>query len=711
MFTFLCVVYLICEIIMVIYLLNKIRKCKQISLKDTAIYPFLMLVGLFVMCTAHTKYFEYANWLENVTYAFSQIFDIVKLSIDTSLASILYEKDAFMLTVYFMLYAVSALALFSLSLSLVKTIVKNAVRIKFFKKEINYIFGLNGDAEIYIRNLTKQQRKFTCVVLKQSELKNYSKEKLFLDENGIKYFVLPYDGDKSFNKTLSRLTRSKNKKYCIITFFDADCEIYDFVTRAQNFLRVNGLYGKNVQFIISASGDKTQFVRELIKGNPDGITVENAKGKAVKLQDESRGNIVVFDKYEIKAFDFILNHNLAKYFPESLLNGNCTVSDCDINLYVLGLGKVNQAILKDILVETQFVTVRDKKLTPLRLNVFVYDKGKKLESLPLSYGLLKYTPEDYKKENYFELPESYSAHVNYRYGTNTGEAKFINRIYDEIKERGKVKPQVNYFLVSLDSDCENSLVAKRLKDSLCVLGENCFSTFFIRCRHGLHLPESNGGFIYFGSESSILTYENVVADAVFKGAKTESCIYQGSPVTEENITKEWCTLSQIKQQSNLYSVASLPFKFSLLRFKEGASEEEFFARYDPENDRNNYVYSEKLASAGGKFSARDVLAFSEHERWNAFELSVGAMPMKIKNSLKKDGEGKAVFSNKSENEIYHLCITTAHGLNEYYDYVTKINKDYGLNETADVIKYDYDLMDNVLKYMRSLKNTRTDGKK
>ena len=85
--------------------------------------------------------------------------------------------------------------------------------------------------------------------------------------------------------------------------------------------------------------------------------------------------------------------------------------------------------------------------------------------------------------------------------------------------------------------------------------------------------------------------------------------------------------------------------------------------------------------------------------------------MKIKNSLKKDGEGKAVFSNKSENEIYHLCITTAHGLNEYYDYVTKINKDYGLNETADVIKYDYDMMDNVLKYMRSLKNTRTDGKK
>ena len=89
---------------------------------------------------------------------------------------------------------------------------------------------------------------------------------------------------------------------------------------------MNGLYGKNVQFIISASGDKTQFVRELIKGNPDGITVENAKGKTVKLQDESRGNIVVFDKYEIKAFDFILNHNLAKYFPESLLNGNSTVS-------------------------------------------------------------------------------------------------------------------------------------------------------------------------------------------------------------------------------------------------------------------------------------------------------------------------------------------------------------------------------------------------
>lgn len=705
MVTFLCVIFLLCEIGMIAYLINKIRKCKKISLKDTAIYPLLMLVGAFVMCTAHAKYCDYSHWFENLTYAFSEVFDIVKLSVDNSLLKTLYEEDVFMLIVYVMLYIVSALALFSLSLSLVKTVLKNALRIKIFNKEITCVFGFNDDAKTYIRNLSGEQRKNTCVVLKQNEINNYSAEKLFLDENSIKYYVLPYGNEEKFKKTVSKLTRRKSRKYNIIYFFDSENQIYDTISWSQNYLKENDLYGKNLQFIVSASGGQTPFIRELIKGNPDGEVI-NAKGRTVRLQDESRGNITAFDKYEIQAFDFVCKHNFAKYFPSSLLNENCTVRDCDVNLYVLGLGKVNQALIKDILIETQFVTVTDDgRLAPLRMNVVIYDKVKKFANFPLSYGLLKYDPTDYGRQNYFELPEAYSTHVDYRYDTDTGEAKFINRIYDEIKKRGKKKPQVNYFIVSLDSDYENSLIAKRLKDSLSLLDGNFTNTFFVRCRNGLTLPDTDGGLIYFGDEKNILTYDNVVADAVYKSAKIESCIYQGSPVTDENVRKEWCTLSQIKQQSNLYSVASLPFKLSLLRIENGVTEEEYFKRYDPENQRKNYEYSQKL-SLPGSFSARDVLAFSEHERWNAFELNTGAMPMKIKNSLKvtaDNGQTKAVFSNKSENELYHLCITTQKGLNEYYDYVTKINKEYGLNETADVIKYDYDLMDNVLLHIGHIK--------
>ena len=703
--TVLSAIFLVLELLMLAYLVNKIRRSKQISLKDTVIYPFLVLVAAMVMGTAHAKYMPHERWFESLNYAFSQAINLVKLSVDNSLTRVLREKNAFLLADYMLLYGISALALFSLSLSLVKTLVKNLLRIKLFNKEIDYIFGFNDDAKTYINNLTPEQRKKTCVVLKQTESGNHNAEKLYLDDRNIKHYVLPYTNEKQFKKTVARLTSRKKKKYYLLGFFDSDKEIYDFVSRSQSYLRENDLYGKNLQFIVFASGEQTPFVRELIKGNPQG-EVENARGKKVKLADESRGNIYAFDKYEIMAYDFVWKNNFAKYFPKNLIGDDCTVQDCDINLYVLGFGRVNQALLKDILIETQFVTVKDGFLTPKRMNVTIYDKEKKLKNINFAYGLMKYDERNYNRENYFELPEGYASQINYKYDTDIGEVNFINNIYDEIKERGKKRPQINYFLVSLGNDYENGLIAKRLKDSFDLLDENCTNSYFIRCGQSLKLPCD--GLIYFGDEKEVITYDNVVADVIYNVAKMESCIYEGRPVTEENIRHEWSTLSRIKQESNLYSVASIPFKLSLLKIDDySISEEEYFKRYDPKGERNAYKYSEKLASGASKFSPRDTLAFSEHERWCAFELSAGAVPMKIKNSLtveKVDGKEKAVFKNKSDNEIYHLCITTARGLNQYHDYVEKINKKYGLNETADVIVYDYDLMDNVLQHIKHLKN-------
>ncbi|MDE7439261.1 MAG: hypothetical protein K2N23_01950 [Clostridia bacterium] len=699
----LCILYLIFEILMLAFLANKIRKCKQISLKDTVIYPFLMVVSALVLCTASAECLTPEKWYENVTYALSKVFDVIKLSADSKLMVALQNNDIFMLIDYVLLYVISALALFSLSLSLVKTLIKNILRIKIFNDEIDFIFGMNDDAKAYINNLTADERKKTCVVLEQTENKNYTTEKMYLDDSGIKYYVLPYGNEKDFAKTVSHLTSRKKKKYYLIGFFDTDRKIYDFVGFAQAYLKANNLYGKNVQFTVSSASGQTAFIKELIKGNPEG-EVTNSRGKTVPLKDESRGNIRTFDKHEIIAYDFIWNNNFAKYFPKKLINDNCTIQDCDINLYVLGFGKVNQALLKDILVQTQFVTLKDGLLTPNRMNVTIYDKCEKLENVDFAYGLLKYDESNFKKENFLELPKCYSSQINYQFDTNTGEPNFINTIYDEIKQRGKKKPQINYFLISLGSDYENSLIAKRLKDSFSLLGENYTNTFFVRCRQSLTLP--NNSFIYFGGDKAVLTYKNVVGDSIYKMAKIESCIYEGRPVTEENINLEWSTLSRIKQDSNLYSVASIPFKLSLLKIDDySISEDEYFAKYDPNNERKNYVYSDKLAKAG-EFSARDVLAFAEHERWNAFELSEGAMPMKIKNSLiiekLEDGTEKATFKNKSDNEIYHLCITTSRGLNQYHDYVEEINKKYNLNETADVIVYDYDLMDNVLRHLKQL---------
>lgn len=699
----LSILFLIFELMMIIFLVDKIRKCKQISIKDTVIYPFLILVSAFVMGVSHAAYLPHEKWYESLTYASSNAIDIIKLSIDDSLLKALQEQNTFMLVNYLLLYFISALALFSLSLSLVKTIVKNLARVKIFNKEISYVFGLNAAAKTYLGNLSRKEKQKTCVVLEEeSDNRSRNADKLYLSDAGIKYYVLPYGDKTDFSYAAARLTASKKKQYYLLGFFDSDKDVYSFTRNAQSYLRENALYGKNVRFVIFAASRQTPFVKELIKGNPRGEVV-NANGKTVKLADESRGDISVYDKSSMLAYSFLWKHNLAKYFPKNLLSDNCTVKDCDINLYMLGFGEVNQALMNDLLIQTQFVTERDGALAPLRLNVAVYDKFEKLENISLSYGFLKYDEKNYCKENYFDLPEGYASHVKCNFGTDIGGVNFINDIYDEIKERGKKKPQVNYFIVALGNDCTNSLIATRLADSLSLLGEGYTNTYFVRCKQSLKLPDND--FVYFGDERDVLTYKNLIADAVYEIAKTESCIYEGRPVTDANIRLEWSTLSRIKQESNLYAVASIPFKLALLGFDGyDLTDEEYFAKYDPDGERNRYTYSEKL-SLKGVFSARDALAFSEHERWTAYELSAGALPMKIKLSLVKDENGNATFINKTANETYHLCITTAKGLNQYHDYVEKINKEYGLNETSDVIKYDYDLMDNLTEHLKRLKKS------
>ena len=167
-----------------------------------------------------------------------------------------------------------------------------------------------------------------------------------------------------------------------------------------------------------------------------------------------------------------------------------------------------------------------------------------------------------------------------------------------------------------------------------------------------------------------------------------------SETDREEFDKNWRDLSILKQTSNMYSVLGNFFKLSMLQIDNANFEEKL------SNIEEHIVTSDnidKLIVPSKEFSAFDVLAYSEHERWNAFELAYGVLPMKkslfLELNAKEKGNKKIINQTKDEN--YHFNITSAEGLVEYFN----ICKTIGFND-ENVIKYDYDCLKNILKVLR-----------
>ena len=226
---------------------------------------------------------------------------------------------------------------------------------------------------------------------------------------------------------------------------------------------------------------------------------------------------------------------------------------------------------------------------------------------------------------------------------------------------------------------------------------------YIRTENAIVLKDfDRDRIIPFGDKKTVLSYDNVICDKLYADAKIQSCVYWQKPTDPASVAAEWASLSKIKQESNLYAVASVPFKKSLLKIRgNDADKGSFERRYDPERERNAkatrlqdqngeikraYAYLSPSAS----FYPRDVIAYSEHERWLAFEMSLGVVPMEYEKI-------KDLKTNKSANELEHACLCTSQGLLEYYEKMEEYkNSDPEIECYSDVIRYDFDLMDNVL---------------
>ena len=485
----------------------------------------------------------------------------------------------------------------------------------------------------------------------------------------------------------------------------------------------------NVEIIINTSKNQKTFINDFIENyNLPFCDCRsrflNEKWEEVENIDRSQGLIRTFNKYDLIAYDFICNHDLAKHFPKELINGDCTIEECDVNLYVFGFGKVNQALLRDCLINTSFVKkVKDGngyKLVPVRINVKVYDKKSKNDDLETSLGFIKYDKKSHDENNFLPLVDNYLDIDCFKFNTPIDQFNIIDGIYNDIKNRiyNNDVPQVNYFLVSFDTDYANWNLANKLNKHLANINR-CHNYFFFRTQDKLTVA-NNENFINYGIEISrdkdtkvVLSYDNVVKDKVYELARSRHFMYLNKDVnfeisdnlknsnktivSPEALRCSWAQLSYFKKMSNLYAIASINFKLSLMKLNDINDYETKYLINDTKYSYDKFIHEKE------KYSCREVLTFMEHERWNAFEIANGALPLRIDKAIQLTNDSGRFTTQIGH--LYHLCITTAEGLVKYYELAN--NKDAFKNgltfpDAADVVKYDYDLMDYFLKHQEML---------
>lgn len=427
-----------------------------------------------------------------------------------------------------------------------------------------------------------------------------------------------------------------------------------------------------------------------------------------------------FSKYELMARRFVVDYPVTKYIPRSFYNDNFTLkNDKQINIVFIGFGKVNYQIFRMCAMQFQFAQEINGKLVSKPVNYCIYDNNDTSLHNEFFSRILYEVDEEFNGCD-FPKPEKICELDIKKTDINSVEAKkkFKSLVTAD---------SFTYFIISLDNDLEDASYAQTVKR---LLSNNNYR-IFVRAKNdnGEKLNELNDSIIYFGEEKKLYTHGNIVNNDLTELAQRINLLYNNistppewlkelkgkkditaeeqrkilneklaDPANKEFMLERWVALPYIEQASNLYHALNLPFKLNLLGFdmvkKEneydiGVSEEQFNERYINSGRKKNYsVYSFYFGT-----ETCNVLAFTEHSRWNALYILYDYKQMKKKDMSVVNGNIK----HKNIELKQHACITTYYGLDDLIKYKFKAlypdaelkNDDSRLLELAKIYQYDY----------------------
>lgn len=439
----------------------------------------------------------------------------------------------------------------------------------------------------------------------------------------------------------------------------------------------------------------------------------------VHFVKKTSGQIRYINKYKLIALDFVDKHPLTEYMDKEIDYVTASIKeDVDLNVVMVGFNKTMQEILATSVANNQFLSIKkDGTLvaSQVRYSVFSKDKtkgDKNLNDSLLRYSLEKKEMESHKGE-YLPLPEL-PAEINF-IPSEAHDDDFYQLLKKALSSREEGHTPFNQVIVSYGTDIENVDVAEKIANRIKEWGLEKVTKVFVKVRNKAlaerivkeEYKEVCELYTYGVEKEVIYNLERIVNEKIEGLARDRHLAYavcdalqEGKSEEETKVSalKKWYNWAQPQRDANVYGALSIRTKLNLMGYDYAKGEmdktlaSEFMDKYQ---EGDAIVYKEGVV--GGKklieytndipsTSLRYRMAVQEHLRWNAYMITQGIIPSS-KKEIEEEG-GKNLTLRR------HGCLTTFEGLVEYRKIMATRN---GTNEELeDVIRYDYQLLDDLI---------------
>ena len=444
-------------------------------------------------------------------------------------------------------------------------------------------------------------------------------------------------------------------------------------------------------------------------------------------EEASCGLIKFISRHEQIAMDFIVNHPLTEYMNEQQLDyATATVKEhVNINVLMIGFGKLNETLFLTSVSNNQFLTIKDKSLKPKAVNYHLYDRNypagsitqenTSVHSKSLNHGYMRY--EQFLKENasnsgdYLEFIPA-PAKIQF-HPCDITHPDFYASLHKTLNDQNGY----SYVVISLGTDMENIELAEKLQQKFHEWETPSFVKIFVKVRDKKLVDEIKNDFTgdmieFFGTNrDTVYNAAKILSEQTASMAKRRHLCYvaeelkrTGKEVSEEELErlareKWYLKYKQFQRESNIYACLSIRMKLQLIGYDYATEGEdlakEFEAKYEKNDARtpsNWQVYGRRVwdysnaEQERGAHSLRRTYAVQEHQRWCSNMICDGVIPSSVA-EIKKNG-GRIL------EKRLHGNLTTMEGLVEYRRLVAQATGQS--EEKTDVIRYDYQLMDDVV---------------
>ena len=679
---------IIFEILVLIFMGIKLLTQKEIvDIKNAKYFIPTLIVNFCVYAIAIFGYGEVAknDFILNLSDCISQAIGACVLKVDLGVLSPAISQNVLFEVAFNISFFLNLFALLFALLGIIGRYFSNffkTKRILFGKKEIFVILGYNEDAKKFAQTIPSKNVIFWI----GDVAKDFKKELLSKKFLNLKFDKINAKGFSQF----------KNKR---VTFISFD-------TNSENILKIINSYKEIDNHLFNLY-----------------ISIDNQYEEAFKF-NYGNENISFFNKYSLISQKFITDYPMTRFLSHSQIDYSTASvsSDTSLSVLLIGHGNPNKNLFNYLIADNQFPTLINGTPTPKIVDYHIFDKNDFADkNYNSNFG--RFCDGKFNQTEYFDLPTkpmnlTYHKKDFYKKEFQVDLDEFVNSLKDK-------NDSLTYVIVSFGSDLDNIDEVIRLKQYF--KQYNMLNIkYFCRITNAIYKNVLLDAGVEPYGEYDIMNYDTIICEKLNKLSiernfqeelKNAEVVEQLESINKiSRINQQQRALDKLKlnlwnsQDVNLkdfdiFSSINIRTKLNLCGFDligtEEVSNKEFYKVYDPLKEiiynKREKVYTYPYPDT---LSTRNMLAYQEQLRSNAFWFIKGFIPMKKKNYITANHLSTL---NTTTREL--LTLTTFKGLDDITKDINAESKKHNIQVNVDDINFKrnlYQIMDNIPLYKYSI---------